>query len=74
MLLKFLQPQFMNVRNKLECLPLTILGLWVRPGAYTKVDYPKGVLLWLASALLTNIRLHWKCLPVTNALAYNEDL
>jgi hypothetical protein len=40
----------MNGRNKLECLLLTGLSslvyfLWVRPGAYYRVEYLRGFIL-----------------------------
>jgi hypothetical protein len=40
----------MNDRDKLECLSLTGLSslvycLWVRPGAYHRVEYLKGFIL-----------------------------
>ncbi len=49
----------MNVRNKLECLCLAGLFslLWVKPRAYPSVERLKGASLWLAQALLANIRL-----------------
>ncbi len=53
-------------RNKLECLSLAIrsslvLCLWVRPGAYPRVQHLKGASL--GSALTPNIKLGWKGLP-----------
>jgi len=44
----------------------------VRPGAYLRVEHLKVAPLGLAPALPTNIRLGWKGLPGTNALAYYE--
>jgi hypothetical protein len=38
--------------------------------AYPIVDHLKGASLGYASALPANIRLGWKALPGTNALAY----
>jgi hypothetical protein len=40
----FLRPQFTSVRNKLECLSLAFLSrlgqcLWVRQGAYSRMEY-----------------------------------
>jgi len=46
--------------------------LWVSPGAYPRVEHLKGVKHKYALALPTNIRLGWKGLPGTNALAYFE--
>jgi hypothetical protein len=43
-----------------------------RPGAYPKVEHLKGASLRKALALFANIRLDWKGLPGTNALAYYE--
>jgi hypothetical protein len=48
-----------------------VLYLWVRPGAYPRVEHPKGASL---GALLANIRLGWKGLPETNNLAYYEQV
>jgi hypothetical protein len=44
--------------------------LWVRPAAYPIVEHLKGASLGEAPAFLTNIRLGWKYLQGTNALAY----
>jgi hypothetical protein len=45
-------------RNKLECLSLAslcnIVYLWIRPGAYPKVELLKGAILEQAPALPTN--------------------
>jgi hypothetical protein len=41
-------------------------------GAYHRVEHLKGASLGYASALPANIRLGWKGLPGTNALAYYE--
>jgi hypothetical protein len=37
--------------------------LWVRPGAYHRVEHPKG-------ASPANIRVGWKGLPGTNTVTY----
>jgi hypothetical protein len=42
--------------------------LWVRPGAYPRVECLKGY----AQALLANFKLGLKVLPGTNTLAYYE--
>jgi len=47
--------------------------LWVRPGAYPRVEHLKGSSIGLAPALPTNLRLGWKFLPGTNTLAYYEN-
>jgi len=44
----------------------------VRPEAYPRVEHLKGASLGYALALPANIRLGWKGLPGTNALAYYE--
>ncbi len=44
----------------------------MRPGAYPTVEHLKGASLGLTPALPANIRLGWKGLPGTNALAYYE--
>ncbi len=44
--------------------------LWVRPGAYPRVELKKGASLGQAPALPAKIRLGWKRLPVTNTLSY----
>jgi hypothetical protein len=63
--------------NKLEHLSLANLSiqvkyLRVRPGAYPRgthlKDTPENV------SLLTNVRLDWKGLPGTSALAYFKSL
>ncbi len=46
----------------------------MRPGAYPRVEHLKGALLGLAPALQVNIRLGWKGLPGTNALAYMKAI
>jgi hypothetical protein len=66
-----------NFYSKLEQLPLAILSslvycLQVRPGAYPRVENQKGASLGQALALTANIRLSWKGLEGTNALAYYE--
>ncbi len=47
-------------------------SLWVRPGAYSKVDLLKVVLLGYVVALPVNIRLGWKGLPGINNRAYYD--
>ncbi len=64
----------MTFHNKQEYLSLASLSilvycLWVRTGAYPRVEHLKGASLGYALALPTNIRLGWKGLPGTNALA-----
>jgi hypothetical protein len=46
--------------------------LWVRQGAYTRVEHLKGPSFRSALALFANIRLGWKGLPGTNTLAHYE--
>jgi hypothetical protein len=62
----FLQPYFMNVCNKLGCLPMASLS------SYPCVEPLKGASLRSATTLLTNIRLGRKGIPGTNTLAYYE--
>ncbi len=50
----------MNVLNKIECLSMASLSilalcLWVRRGAYTRMEHPKGVSHGLAPALLVTL-------------------
>jgi hypothetical protein len=47
-----------------------VLCLWVRPGAYPRVEHMKGASHWVGPA---NIILGWKGLPGTNTLAYYEN-
>jgi len=47
--------------------------LWVRPGAYPRVEHLKGASLKWAPGLTANIRLGLKGLPGTNTLAYYEN-
>ncbi len=47
--------------------------LWVRPGAYPRVEHLQGTSLRQAPALPATIRLGWKSLPGTNDLAYFES-
>jgi hypothetical protein len=67
-----------NGLNKLEGSPLagfsSIVCLWVRPGACSRVEHWKVASLGSALALLTNIRLGWKGLPGTNTLTYLSHL
>jgi hypothetical protein len=44
--------------------------LWVRIGAYPRVEHLKGISLGKAPALPTNTGLGWKGLPETNTLVY----
>ncbi len=66
--------------NKREHLFLASLSnlvqcLWVRPGAYPRVEHLKGACyLGWHLALPANIRPGWKGLPGTNALAYYEKV
>ncbi len=67
-----------DFRNKLECLSLASLSslvyyLWVRPGAYPRVEHFKGASLKKALALPANIRLGCRGLPGMNTLAYYEN-
>jgi len=48
--------------------------LWVRLGAYPRVENLNGASLGQALALSENIRLGWKGLPGTNTLAYYKNL
>jgi hypothetical protein len=48
--------------------------MWVRPGAYPRVEHLKGASFGYAPALSANIRLSWEGLPETNNLAYYENL
>ncbi len=59
----------------LECLslatlPSLVLSLSVRPGAYPQVEHLQGPSLGQATALLANIRQHWKGLLGTNTLSH----
>ncbi len=67
-------PNITCIRFKLECLSLASLSslvcLWVRPGAYLRMEHLKGTVLGLVPALLSNIRLGWKRFPGTNNPAY----
>jgi hypothetical protein len=47
--------------------------LWVRIGDYSRGEHLKGASHMLAPALPINIRLGWRGLPETNALAYYEN-
>ncbi len=47
--------------------------MWVRPGAYHRVEYLKGASLGLAPTLPANIRQGWKGFPETNTLAFYEN-
>jgi hypothetical protein len=47
--------------------------MWVRPGAYPRVEHPKGASIGLPLALPANITLGWKGLPGTNTQAYYEN-
>jgi hypothetical protein len=47
--------------------------LRVRPGAYPTAEHMKSALPEYTLALFLNIRLSWKSLPGTNALAYSEN-
>ncbi len=74
MLLNFSRPQFMNLRNQLECLSLAglsdlVLCSWVRPRAYPRVMHLKGASPGQALALLSIIRLGWTGLSGTSTLA-----
>jgi hypothetical protein len=46
--------------------------LWVRPGAFPRVDHMKCASFWQHLAILANIRPGWKGLSGTNTLAYCE--
>jgi hypothetical protein len=51
------------------------LFLWIRPGAYPRVEYLEGSFFnRVAPALITNITLDRKGLPGANTLAYYEHL
>jgi len=56
----------MNGPHKLSL----VFCLWARPGAYPRVEHLKGASFGLAPAFLANIKLGWKGLFRTNALAY----
>ncbi len=63
--------------NKLECKSRTrfsslVYCVWARPGAYYRVEHLKSSSMGQTFALPTNIRLGWKGLPETKALAYHE--
>jgi hypothetical protein len=67
----------MPFHNKLKHLSLASLSsqvycLWVKPGAYLRVEDLEGASLGWAPGLPANIRLGLKGLPGTNALAYYE--
>jgi hypothetical protein len=67
--------QLTNGPNMLECLFLArlyglVLCLWVRPGAYHRLEHLKDASLRLAQFLHSNIRLVLKGLPGANTLAY----
>ncbi len=65
----------MDFCSKVEArLPSLIQCLWVRLGAYHRVENLKGVSLRWAPALPANIRLGWKGFPGANTLAYYENL
>ncbi len=49
---------------------LTFVG---RAGAYPRVEHLREALLGQTQVSSTNIRLGWKSLPRTNALAYDEN-
>jgi hypothetical protein len=55
-------------------LSIPVLCLWVRPGAYPRVEHLKGFLLGQAPDLLTIIVLGFKGLQGTEALAYFSSL
>jgi hypothetical protein len=63
----------MNVCYNLECKSLVCLSslvkpsLWVKPGAYPRVEYLKFASLGQPSLFLANITLGWKG---RNTLAY----
>ncbi len=46
--------------------------MWVRPGAYPKLEHQEVASLGKSPALPTNIRLDWRGLAGTNTLAYYE--
>jgi hypothetical protein len=65
----------MTFSNLLQCLSSSSISslvkyMWVRPGAFPRVEHLNGVLLGYAPALPANVRLGKKGLPGTNALAY----
>ncbi len=59
-------------RLSLASLSNLVQCLRVRPGAYPRVENLKGASLGQALALTAKIRLSWKGLEGTNALAYYE--
>ncbi len=61
---------YKTFHNKLERLSPC---LQVRSRAYPRVEHLKGASLGPAMALPTTIRLGWKGLAGTNALAYYEN-
>jgi hypothetical protein len=56
---------------KILCLLVAgFSSLWVRAGAYYRVEHLKGVSLVKAVALPANIRLEWKDVSRSNTKAY----
>jgi hypothetical protein len=67
----------MKGSQKLECLFILsslVRYLWLRQGAYLRVEHLKGVSLGYTPPSLTNISVGWKGLPGTNTLAYFKNL
>ncbi len=63
----------------IDCLQLASLSsviqcLWASPGAYPRVENPKGVSLSWAPGLHVDAILPWKGLTGTNTLAYLKKL
>jgi hypothetical protein len=48
--------------------------MWLRPGAYPRVEHLKCASLMKVLVLHTDIRLGWKSLPGTNTPAYYKKL
>jgi hypothetical protein len=66
-----------NAWNKIECFSAASLSflvkcLWVRPGAYQRVEHLENASLRYAPALLANIRLGWKGLAGINTLVFTD--
>jgi hypothetical protein len=61
-------------RFSLASLSSLVQCLWIRSGAYPRVEHLSGASFEQAAALPSDIRLSSKGLPRTNALAYYEKL
>ncbi len=65
--------EYSCVRVSQTSLSSLVKYLWVRPGAYPRVEHLKGALLSQTQVSPANIRLGWKGLPGTHTLAYYEN-